>query len=92
MSSDFPNMSYCRYENTRKGLEQILNDGVDEYLNEYEHRERQRLVKLCQDFLEEAENHENLIAKDWNVDEEAEDEEDDEEDDYNRDRKRCGWD
>ena len=54
------NMSYVRFENTCKDLQDCYDHLYDEELSETEERYRQRLIKLCRDIVHEAEEYEQL--------------------------------
>ena len=50
------NMSYCRFENTAKDLQDCFNHWYDENpdnLNEYEQKGRERIIKLAKRILED---------------------------------------
>ena len=50
------NMSYCRFENTAKDLQDCfdhLDDDVDELSSDYERKGRERLIKLCKRIAED---------------------------------------
>ena len=54
------NMGYCRFQNTVRDLEDCyehLNENLEE-LSDSELSARERLVKLCQDIVEEANDNE----------------------------------
>lgn len=66
--SNFPNMSYCMFENTehalrqiRNAMEQALEDGVPLDLNQYEMPPYNRLRALLQETLDVAIRHDELI-------------------------------
>ncbi len=48
------NMSYCRFENTLRGLQDCAEHLADEDLNEYEQRARKHLIEVCRDIVIEA--------------------------------------
>ena len=48
-----PNMSYCRFENTLRDLEDCLENMDDKELSEYEEKARKRLIELCADIAED---------------------------------------
>ncbi len=50
------NMSYCRFENTYRDLEDCYGHINDTNLSESEKTYRQRLINLCLDIIEEAED------------------------------------
>lgn len=53
------NMSYCRFENTYKGLEECMDYINNNSFSASESKYRQKLIKLCieiaEDFKEESE-------------------------------------
>ncbi len=46
------NMSYCRFENTLRDLDDCYSN-INEQLSEREHRYRKQLVDLCQSIIDE---------------------------------------
>lgn len=46
------NMSYCRFENTLRDLEDCSEHLDDTDLNEYEARARKKLIELCREIAE----------------------------------------
>ena len=42
-----PNMSYCRFENTLRDLQDCVGHMDDEGLSEYEAKARDQLIRLC---------------------------------------------
>lgn len=46
------NMSYCRFENTLRDLEDCSEHLDDENLSKYEQRARERLIELCREIGE----------------------------------------
>ena len=49
------NMSYCRFQNTARDLNDIVEHIHDEDLSEEEKRARIRLIKMCREIVEETE-------------------------------------
>ena len=49
---EMSNMSYCRFENTVKDLQDCADHICDD-LSEDEEKARQRLVRLCRNIIEE---------------------------------------
>ncbi len=47
------NMSYCRFENTYKDLEDCYEAMSDNDLSESEKRYRQRMIKLAKDIVDD---------------------------------------
>ena len=47
------NMSYCRYQNTYRDLQDIYDNLFDDDLSESEERYRKYLVKLCKKIVDE---------------------------------------
>jgi hypothetical protein len=60
------NMSYCRFENTLRELQDCSENLQDTDLSDSEKRARERLVKLCRE-----------IADDFQEDEDEDEDEDD---------------
>lgn len=50
------NMSYCRFENTVRDLEDCQEHINDKDLSAEEQKYRTRLIELCQDIVSEAVN------------------------------------
>ena len=49
------NMSYCRFRNTARDLNDCVENIHDEALSEEEKRARIRLIKMCREIVEETE-------------------------------------
>jgi hypothetical protein len=49
------NMSYCRFENTYKDLDDCFDHLTDDDLSESEREYRSQLIDLCQRIVDEAE-------------------------------------
>jgi len=47
------NMSYCRFENTKKDLEDCLEHINDSDLSKREKSSRETLLELCQEIIDE---------------------------------------
>lgn len=54
------NMSYCRFENTLKDLQECEEHLDDDDLSESEHKYRKRLIKLCMSIASGFENEEDV--------------------------------
>lgn len=52
------NMSYCRFENTLRELQDCYEHLNDEYLSGSEEHARYNLVELCRQILDEWEDYE----------------------------------
>lgn len=50
------NMSYCRFRNTEKDLQDCLDNLFDESISEEEDAARSRLIKICQNIILEVED------------------------------------
>ena len=49
-------MGYCRFHNTVSDLEDCLDHLLDDDLSEEEEQARTRLIEVCQDIIEQAED------------------------------------
>ncbi len=49
-----PNMSYCKFQNTLKDLQDCCDDIYNDDLSTEEDKARKRLVKLCRDIAADA--------------------------------------
>jgi hypothetical protein len=65
---DYPNMSYCMFENTMAALnqcsgaiEQALRDNEPLELNQYEHRPFNEMYEMCQAIMNLLEQHEEMV-------------------------------
>lgn len=65
---DYPNMSYCAFENTAAAMdqcmamvEQALEDGEPLELNQYEQRPFNNMYEKCRAFMELMEQHQELV-------------------------------
>ena len=54
------NMSYIRFENTLKDLEDCANHLFDDLDSHSEQRARARLIELCRDIVAEMEDYEDV--------------------------------
>jgi hypothetical protein len=66
---NFPNMSYCAFENTSRAMDQLaymleeaIREGEPLNLNQYEERAYYELYDKCQSLMDLLEQHENLKA------------------------------
>jgi len=50
------NMGHVRFENTLRDLRDCYDHLLDEDLSDLEEKSRKRLIKLCQDIVETAED------------------------------------
>lgn len=59
------NMSYCRFENTLRALEDCFNnwdDSIDDQSSDYEIKAHKQLLALCKTIADECESeHEHLL-------------------------------
>ena len=68
MSRDFPNMSYCAFENTSNAMDQVANM-LDEALqaneplelNRYEQRPYEGMYEKCRALMNLLEEHQQLV-------------------------------
>jgi len=65
---DYPNMSYCMFENTMaamkqcaSGLEEALENGEPLELNQYEQRPFNEMYEMCRAVMELLEQHEEMV-------------------------------
>lgn len=47
------NMSYCRFQNTLRDLQDCARHAFDEGLSESEHKARKALIKVCAEITDE---------------------------------------
>ena len=68
MSRDFPNMSYCAFENTSNAMDQVAsmlgealqaNEPLE--LNRYEQRPYEEMYEKCRALMELLEEHQQLV-------------------------------
>lgn len=71
-----PNMSYCRFQNTFRDLQDCF-DSIDDNLSEEEHEARKNLIELCQSIVRECFDEEGEPVGEWSED--YKEKEDDEE-------------
>lgn len=69
MSSNFPNMSYCAFENTAKSMDQVanmlqeaINEGKPLDLSRCEQRPYLEMWEKCRWMMELLEQHEELVG------------------------------
>ena len=65
---DYPNMSYCMFENTMaamrqcaSGIEDALENGEPLRLNQYEQRPFNSMYEMCQSIMDLLEQHQELV-------------------------------
>lgn len=68
MGRDFPNMSYCAFENTSNAMDQVANmleEALQEdeplELNRYEQRAYEGMYERCRALMELLEQHQQLV-------------------------------
>jgi hypothetical protein len=73
---DYPNMSYCMFENTMaamkqcaSGLEEALENGEPLELNQYEQRPFNNMYEMCRAMMELLEQHQELAESQSQVEE-----------------------
>lgn len=70
------NMSYCRFENTARDLQDCYDNLHDKLTSEYEISARKRLIEICALILDECEG----VTVEWDAEEATVQEYEDEED------------
>ena len=60
-----PNMSYCRFENTAKDLEDCL-EHLEDDLGDTEEEAREKLIELCENILKDSGRLDDLIDDELN--------------------------
>jgi hypothetical protein len=73
---DYPNMSYCMFENTMaamkqcaSGLEEALENGEPLELNQYEQRPFNNMYEMCRAMMELLEQHQEMAESQTQVEE-----------------------
>jgi hypothetical protein len=73
---DYPNMSYCMFENTMAamkqcaaGIEEALENGEPLQLNQYEQRPFNNMYEMCRAMMELLEQHQELAESQSQVEE-----------------------
>ena len=73
---DYPNMSYCMFENTMaamkqcaSGIEEALENGEPLELNQYEQRPFNNMYEMCRAMMELLEQHQELAESQSQVEE-----------------------
>jgi hypothetical protein len=73
---DYPNMSYCMFENTMaamkqcaSGIEEALENGEPLRLNQYEQRPFNEMYEMCRAMMELLEQHQELSESQTQVEE-----------------------
>ena len=69
---DYPNMSYCMFENTMAALnqcsgaiEEALDNDEPLELNQYEHRPFNEMYEMCRSIMNLLEQHEEMVQSIW---------------------------
>jgi hypothetical protein len=73
---DYPNMSYCMFENTMaamkqcaSGIEEALENGEPLELNQYEQRPFNEMYEMCRAMMELLEQHQEMAESQTQVEE-----------------------